>query len=264
MKRYLFIVSVIVCALLLVVAVISLRLPTAFRAVSQQAPIVIENETTSLKIVSAKIADDNQEIIRVKVKNIGDKPVLRYDIRYGDDLAQGTSAYSADFTPLLKNGETSKNDVLVPVNNARTKDGVLRLNLSLCMFEDLSAEGDWDLAQRKREQYEGMVIAFNGSQAEMNALIDAPQLDLAAFNTTLNNISQLNMPPGLTEMQKAGFQFGVQRMQRLIRDVAGDAAQSQRAAEWKWQRFKERAIGVRSFSKRMGLRTETGKGRITR
>lgn len=264
MKRYLFIVSLIVCTLLLVVAVVSFRLPTVLRAVSQQSPIVIENETTSLKILSAKIEAENQEIIRVKVKNIGDKPVLCYHIRYGEYLAIGRSTEGPDFTPVLEKGETSKIDILVPVENARTKDGVLRLNLSLCMFEDLSAEGDWDLAQRQREQYEGMVIAFNAGHAEMNALIDAPQLDLAAFNTTLNNISQLNMPAGLTEMQKAGFQFGVQRMQKLIGDVTKNAAQGQRGAEWSRQIFKERAIRVRSFNKRMGLRTESGKRGVTR
>ncbi|MDX2042899.1 MAG: hypothetical protein SF097_16905 [Acidobacteriota bacterium] len=263
MKRYLFIASVIACILLLVMSVISLRLHTNSQAISQQSPIIIENETVSLKILSAKIEAENQEIIRVKVRNIGDKSVLCYHIRYGDDLIHGTSTDSPDFSSLLKKGETSHNDVLVPVENARTKDGVLRLNLSLCMFEDLSAEGDWNLAQQQREQYEGMVIAYKASHAEMEALIDSPQLDLAAFNATLNKISQLNMPTGLTEMQKVGFQFGVQRMQRLISNVTKNGAQSKAGTDRIWQIFKERAIGVRSFSKRMGLRTETGKGGIT-
>ena len=263
MKRSMFIAGVVICTLLLVTAIINLKIPINSRAISRQSPIVIENETTSMKIVSATIEGDNQDTIRVKVKNVGDKPVLGYVVRFGDGLAFGSESSSIDFTPKLQAGDT--NEISLSAINARTEDGVYRLNLSLCMFEGLQTEGDWDLAQKVRERFEGKIIAFNAARAEMDALFDAPQLDLVAFNSTLKQVSKLSLPEGLTEMQKAGFQMGVENMQWLIKDVTSIAERGgdQLAVEQSWQKFRKQAFGVRSFSKRMNLREDKKQGGIT-
>jgi len=263
MKRYLFIVSAIVYALSLIAGIVSLRLSTSSRAVAQQAPIIFDNETTSLEIVSARIEQHGHNVIRFNVKNIGDKPVVAYAVRFGGGFSSRVS--TGDITSAsLKPGETDKAPINIIAKDAQMEDGALRVKLVVCLFEDLSAEGDWNEAREQRERYEGMFLALKTGRAAMETLFDAPQFDSAAFEASLNEINQLSPPEGLSAMQKVGFLLAVQSMQDLIKDVTKNTPIGQYALEQSWQRFKEQTIRVKSFDKRMSSRPEINKERITR
>ena len=203
----------------LTTAVIVFRLPFASRAVGLQPTISITNGTSSLEVVSTEIQANN---ITVKVKNIGTKPILYYQIQYSED-SPGMGVEKG-LGEVLQPGEISA--VTISLSDANPKkNNVVRLNLALCMFEDFSAEGDRKLAKDEREKNEGKVIAFLAMQRQTTFLVNVATFHVATFQSISNSLTELAVPKGLTEMQAIGFQQGIRDAQRLIANAVREVSQ---------------------------------------
>lgn len=210
-----FILGVIFCALLFIAMAVVIKLPSTPQATRQDRAVTIENQTRSLEVISSKIKNDVNGMLILVLKNNGDKPIRTYSIKINENTYSGKEF---DVAPkLLLPGETDTFQELLS-NIARNKaaDEPLKVSIELAYFADDSAEGDWELAEQKRQQYEGAAIAYKAARSQAEALLDVPYLNPLALAVASERVGSLTPPDGLTENQKSGFQTGLHSLQAII------------------------------------------------
>jgi len=218
MRRYLFIGSVVFCALVLITVAVVFKLPSTPQAIRQDRFVAIENQTTSLEVVSSQIdsTQPGRELFRMVLKNISEKPIRAYLVKIG---ATGHTGAEFDLAPeLFLPGATNTFQTPFPnIAQNNSPGNQLKVVIDLVYFDDDSAEGDWELAKRQREKYEGRALAFKTIRDKALVLIEAPHLNPLALSFAFDEIGQTPLPEGLTEAQKVGFQEGIQSLQSVLK-----------------------------------------------
>lgn len=210
MKRFLFTVAAAVFTLSLVAAMIAFKSSPSRAGFQRGAEIT--NQTISLQIISTKIDD---EFITVQVKNVGTKPIVSYEIAYGHG---GSGATTGFFQDAWQPGDTS--EIKLSLREFNQSD-VLRFNLTNCIFDDLSSEGDWEISKRRKEFIEGQRIAFAVGQKHFAKLIKQDQVTVSELRNISAELRQLTEPEDLSEFQKGGFRQGLELLQ-----IAAQAGES--------------------------------------
>lgn len=207
MKRLLIIASASFCALLLVAAIIALnsRSPRA----GFQRGTRITNQTMSLQVASTTIDD---KYLIIDLKNVGTKAIIAYDMLYGD-MTSGRLMMSGLFQDVWKPGDVTQLKLALKEGSELTNSDVLRLDLAYCIFEDLSSEGDWEMAARTKEMIEGQWLAFQLGQKHYSALMQRDRVGSVELQNVMTELKQIPVPEGLTQRQKNGFNDGLELLE---------------------------------------------------
>ncbi len=214
MKRFLLIIIAAVFTLSVVAAIIAFRTSSP-QAVGQQTKPEITNLTMSLRVTLVDVTD---KVITITVKNVGTKPIISYDIKYGGrggGIVVGPSIDKGAWQP----GETSE----VKIGDFQ-RGGVVKLDLVNCIFEDLSSEGDWDSAQIQREQIEGQRVAYQVAEKYLAVLMQRDRADTSELRNVSAEIMQLPKPEGLTKWQQIGFDSGLSGLEGTIKTALQNIA----------------------------------------
>jgi hypothetical protein len=203
-SRLIFIMSVVVCALLLAVTALVFKLPLYPKASVQQPSFEIINETESLQITSARIGQDD---FVIEFKNAGTQPIIGYQLEYGIggmtvDFTTGYQEFNPGQTYTFKQ----------PTTNLQI-DGkdVVKLKVKMAYFADDSSEGDWKESESFRGRIQGRRMAIERIKPLGAKLQRADQIE--SFAVSLNEIP---IPDNLTEEQKRGFVSTIELWKHMV------------------------------------------------
>lgn len=227
MGRYLLIASVVLFVLLLIVAIVVYE-PFAVLKASQDNRVTIANETEALQVGAFKIVDRD---LMIELKNGGDRPVIAYAFDSKSkkgvtvDLTYAENAFPPGSIHYLR----------VPIDNLqRAEDTDLyKLNFSLALFVDGTAEGDWEQAHIQREKLEGAALALNQIQSK---IIRIKQFSVPAIERLSSELGAIAPSKRLTKLQKVGYQSAV--LQALVKTQIILRSQSQEKAGRSFNDFK--------------------------
>jgi len=227
MRRYLLITGTVLFVLLLI-AVIVVYKPFAVLKASQDNRVTITNETEALQVGPFKI--ENRDLV-VELKNSGDRPIIAYSFDSKSkkgvtiDLTYTENAFPPGSTHYLR----------IPIDNLRhTEDtGLHKLNLSLALFADGTAEGDWEQARIQRVKLEGAALALDQIQSKLTMI---KRFSAPAIERLSSELSAIVPSKRLTEMQKVGYQSAV--LQALVKTQVILRNQSQEKAGHSFNDFK--------------------------
>jgi hypothetical protein len=195
---------------------------------SQGNRIFITNETEALQVNSFKIS---QHDLIVELKNRNGRSVIAY--AFDTKLKKGVTV---DLT-FTENGfpPSATHHLRVPLDNLEyTEDlGLYKLNFSLALFDDGSAEGDWEQARIHRIKLEGVALALNQIQSK---LLRIKRFSSPAIESFSSEIRVIIPPKSLTAMQKNGYQNAV--LQSLAKAQVILQSQSQDKADRNLNEFK--------------------------
>jgi len=251
LSRFLLCMVFAICVLIVAAIALKSSKSTNPQAIRQEQAIQITNETESLQVVRTKINESN---FVVEVQNVGARPVVGYWFQYGEDKTN-TQGRELGLGEAFQPGKTETMDIpLANLRSADANDNALRLKLAVCMFEDLSAEGDWEIARRNREAYQGAAVAYRIMREEVEPLSQSASLDPSALQAASDRVAALNVPNDLTENQRIGFQEGIIHMRQTL----SVAAKNSRAGNFPLHTFRrnvERSIerGSRFEMRRKGV-----------
>jgi hypothetical protein len=162
MRHYLIVTVILLCVLIVSVAA-NFRSRVEPVALVAEPSYQIDNQTESLQIVKSGIESGN---LVMTIKNNGSKPVVAYRlvINPKEDMMNDLTLR----TPIAPgNYETA----YIPYQSLeQIDDATRRVKITMVLFDDATAEGDWDQARLMRERIEGANIAYQLIEAKMSGI----------------------------------------------------------------------------------------------
>lgn len=243
MRSYLLISSAILFVLLLI-AVIVVYEPFAVMMASQGNRVTITNETEALQVGSFKVV--NRDLV-VELKNSGDRPIIAYafdskskkavtvDLTYTENaFPPGSIHYLQTSIDNLQRAEDSSS---------------YKLNLSLALFVDGTAEGDWEQARIQRQKLEGAALALDQIQSKTTRI---KQFSALAIDRLSSELGAMEPSKRLATTQKVGYQSAALQAAIKVRAILHN--QSHEKAERSFNDFKNslarQISGIRILSER--------------
>jgi hypothetical protein len=194
MRHYL-IFTVILLGILIVGVTAKLRWRIEPVALVAAPAYQIDNETESLQIVKSALEGGN---LVITIKNNGRKPVVAYRIVINpkEEMLNDLTIR----TPLAPgNYETA---YIAYQSLEKINDVTRRVKITMALFDDATAEGDWDQARLMRERIEGASAAYQMIEAKMQGINRYNKFNLDQLAEDLDGCT---VPPELRGEQRAGF-----------------------------------------------------------
>lgn len=203
MKLNVRISSIILSVLVIGVVGTALYTSRTPKALVQEIPALITNETEHLQVVSSIVEAGKLLLV---VENTGDKSIIGYHFDW-----KAKEGLSADLTSANALAPGSRLTLHIPLKQLE-KDattGLYKLNIAMAIFEDGNAEGNWAQAQNYRERIAGAALAAPKIQEKI-AHVNAA--DISTVKKLSGDLKTLLTPPNkLTKWQQIGYEGAVMR-----------------------------------------------------
>jgi hypothetical protein len=190
----------------LVVGTVGMFLYTAQtpKASVHEIPALITNETENLQVVSSKIEAGKLLLV---IKNTSDQPIIGYHFDW-----KAKEGLTADLTNANELAPGSRLNFIIPLDRLErdATTGLYKLNISMAIFENGDAEGNWTQAQSYRERAEGAALAASAIQAKIPRF---DSLSRSTIETLASDLRTLMPPQKLGKWRTVGYEGAVIRAQ---------------------------------------------------
>lgn len=209
------------------------------KASVQEIPALITNETENLQVVSSKIEAGKLLLV---IKNTSDQPIIGYHFDW-----KAKEGLTADLTNANALAPGSRLNFTIPLDRLEldATTGLYKLNISMAIFENGDAEGNWTHAQNHRNKLVGEALAAPELREKISRVNAS---DISTVEKLSGDLKTLLTPPGkMIKWQQIGYEGAViqasAQAEYILRQRPSPEKIAQRIAELRKSVDRQVALG---------------------